>query len=165
MRPLALVVSMLIAAPLVSCSSDTDAEAPKLEVEWTATDVCPMSPAYWEFALFESDCPDNTCGDLEARLTAGDTAGALRHQVTTSIPEAQTASELESRKYAFAVVARDADCKPIATGCTCADAADIKLVEINVAAWANCVSAGQCSMTEACSPLSGGAAGDCSGAQ
>lgn len=140
---------------------DADAAEPSESLQWSAFDLCPLSPSYWEFALFESECPNNTCGDLESRLAQGDTAGAIRREVTTAIPVARTASELERRKYAFAIVARDADCMPIATGCTCADAATIEQVDINVAAWANCQVAGECSVDQACAPLSGGSPGDC----
>ncbi|MEZ4371139.1 MAG: hypothetical protein R3B07_09950 [Polyangiaceae bacterium] len=109
--------------------------------------------AYAEFAVFESECPSNTCGDIEAKLTAGDTSGAVFRKVVpegSGLPEVGT---LSARKYAFGVILKDGSCKPIATGCTCANLEDIKKVEINVAAWANCPAGGQCSEAEACTPL------------
>src|SRR5690606_5620759 len=61
--------------------------------------------------------------------------------------------DLTARKYAFGVVLRDDNCRPVATGCTCANLEDIKKVEINVAAWANCSSASDCTQAQACTAL------------
>ncbi len=109
--------------------------------------------AYAEFVVFESDCPSNTCGEVEAKLAAGNTDGAVFRSVVpegSGLPEVGT---LSARKYAFGVILKDGSCKPIATGCTCANLDDIKKVEINVAAWANCPSSGECSEAQACTPL------------
>lgn len=107
---------------------------------------------YTEFAVFESDCPGSTCGDVEAKLAVGDTEGAVFRSIVagdSGLPEVGT---LTARKYAFGVIVKDGSCKPVATGCTCANLEDIKKVEINVAAWANCPQSG-CSPSQACTPL------------
>lgn len=126
------------------------------ELDLVMHDLCGFrtnGSAYAEFAVFESDCPANTCGDIEAQLAAGNTDGAVFRSVVpegSGLPEVGT---LSARKYAFGVILKDGSCKPIATGCTCANLEDIKKVEINVAAWANCPAGGNCSEAEACTPL------------
>jgi len=118
-------------------------------------DLCSFrdQSAYAEFVVFESDCPGSTCGDVDAKLTAGDTSGALFRAVVPTDQGLPAIGDLTARKYAFGVVLRDDSCRPVATGCTCASLDDIKKVEINVAAWANCTSASDCTQAQACTAL------------
>ncbi len=148
-------VGALIAAAVASgaaCSSK--------ELALTLVDPCQSEGQgfrsradYVEFAVFESDCPNNTCGPLDAQLALGDTRGAIKTSLVPITQALPSVGELPVRKYAFAAVLKDDSCKPIAYGCTCADVEDISKVEINVAAWSNCSGSG-CSISQACSDMS-----------
>ncbi|MBX3183352.1 MAG: hypothetical protein KIT72_03705 [Polyangiaceae bacterium] len=162
LRPSLRLVRWVSAGALLAGAAASGAACSSKELALTLVDPCQgvqgfegfrSRASYVEFAVFESECPNNTCGDLDPQLALGNTQGALKTSLVPINQALPSIGDLPVRKYAFAAVLKDDTCKPIAYGCTCADVEDISKVEINVAAWSNCSGSG-CSEAQACTEMS-----------
>ncbi len=151
------VIASLLAGVVVtpSCGGDEAVQIvivdPCCEEGGDAGSLCFRPRAdYAELAVFEGGCP------TDEALTLGETQGAKERQLVRAGASPKAIGELARKKYGFAVVLRDQECRVMAFGCTAANLDSIREVRVAVLAWgsdAACSSleGGGCEAPEACS--------------